>query len=291
MNAGDFDTIILSSSGVKGYLHLGCLQQNITRIQNVKRYVGTSGGACIALLLVCGYQPIDIFQIAIKSKLKYPSSPTEWLQCFARLNSKLGFFDSNPYIDAVSKAVKKTYGYIPTMKQLYELTKKELTMVTTCANTQSPVYINHETYPDMSCILGVDMSSRLPPIFSPIMYDSQLYVDGGASSYFSLECANPKENTLAMMIITPSLLKPDELPSITNYGSTLIDTAIKAQYSHIKHSSPKLTIYKLLGLNLVINATIIECFQMFIIGCNTQPLPLAKPIITELAIDDHFDEK
>ena len=67
-----FNTLVMSGGGLKGIPMLGSLQYLIDmkhiEIKNIKKYVGTSIGAIINVLLIIGYEPKEIIAEMIQSK-------------------------------------------------------------------------------------------------------------------------------------------------------------------------------------------------------------------------------
>ena len=55
-----YDGLVLSSGGIRGFLHLGFLDNLYSYITNVKYYCGCSVGAYICMLLSIGYTPLEI---------------------------------------------------------------------------------------------------------------------------------------------------------------------------------------------------------------------------------------
>jgi predicted acylesterase/phospholipase RssA len=58
----DYDTLVLSGGGIKGFCLLGGVQAafDLGLLKNIDTYVGTSVGAMIGYLLAIGYTPIEI---------------------------------------------------------------------------------------------------------------------------------------------------------------------------------------------------------------------------------------
>ena len=57
-----YDTLILSGNSTNAIVTLGALQYLSDKdfLKTVKNYLGTSSGAILSLLLLIGYQPIEI---------------------------------------------------------------------------------------------------------------------------------------------------------------------------------------------------------------------------------------
>ena len=60
----EYDTICMSGGGLNGFAFIGALEYlnntNYININSIKNFVGTSIGSVFALLLVCGYLPLEL---------------------------------------------------------------------------------------------------------------------------------------------------------------------------------------------------------------------------------------
>lgn len=267
-----YDTIILSGGSTRGYYQLGCLYKNKDRISSVKRYIGTSVGGLISLLLVCGFDIPDIIKLSLFVKCKLPEG-TEWLSAVKIFAKEYGILDSNPYIEILEVAIKRKYGYIPTMKQLYDLTGKELILVTSRVTTYESVYISHTSFPDLPCTLATDMSARIPLLFTPILYNGDLYVDGGLCEHMAVDLINPDEKTLCIYTWGKKLGQISSIKDISPYKYlvSLINTGMKYKYTNLTGKS-NTTIYMISGKGPGINATPQQAIIMFLFGMFSEPL-------------------
>ena len=66
----NYDTLILSSGGVKGLYMLGALYYfSEKKSTSFKKYIGTSVGAIISYLLAIGYSPFEILSTLISQNI------------------------------------------------------------------------------------------------------------------------------------------------------------------------------------------------------------------------------
>ena len=58
----NYNTIVIAGGGMKGFAILGVLQYlyQSKLLKNIKKYIGTSVGALLSVLMVLEYQPIEI---------------------------------------------------------------------------------------------------------------------------------------------------------------------------------------------------------------------------------------
>lgn len=179
----NLDALCLGGGGIKGLSTLGALLyfSRIFCLEGVKKYIGTSIGAIICLLLCCGYFPQEIFDnmmeadnlISPISKLAFPI--------------EYGFNDSKPMEKIVSDMVIKKLGFVPTLLEFEELTGKTLVSVTANLSEMRMEYISASTRPEMSCIESVFLSCNAPGIFKKRLYDSLVFTDGGIFDNYPLD--------------------------------------------------------------------------------------------------------
>lgn len=267
-----FNKLVLSGGSSRGYYQLGCLYKHRDDITNIKSYIGTSVGSLINLLLVCNYDILDIFKFSINIKCDIPSI-SNIFTIAPKFLSTYGLLDDNNYIIELERLVYERYKYIPTMIELYKLTGKDVTFVTSCITTHSTIYINHITHPDLSCIQAVNMSSRIPFLFTPVLYKGDLYVDGSLCNHFPLININDDDNVLAIHIDDISYGKVERIQdmSIFRYLISLLNTGLKSKYDHIKNKD-NVTLYEIPFEGTGINATSEYAMVMFLIGYYISPI-------------------
>lgn len=175
-----FDTLVLAGGSLKGIGMLGSLQYfyDMKQLQHMNVYIGTSVGAIICMLLICDYTPLDILMTLIANKKVLSESYNATKVDFIGLLSGKGGASINPIMDIIETMVVKRYGYIPTLLQLYEAEKKTLYACTYNYTQNQPVYLSHMTHPEMSVVTAMHMSSNIPLLFKPYLYEDCYYIDG-----------------------------------------------------------------------------------------------------------------
>jgi len=182
-----YDAVVISGGGNKGILSLGALQYEFEKGRYdpsyTRIYAGTSIGAVLSLLMICGYTPIDAFTEIYN------------MAYFFDIEDRCGIWDVIKFMGLMSikgfeqrieELVKAKIGSVPTLKELKEITGKIL--VTTGANVtkMKTEYYTYKTRPDLGCIEAVKISSSLPLIFQRSYHDNCCVVDGGMIDNFPL---------------------------------------------------------------------------------------------------------
>jgi NTE family protein len=224
-----FKVIVLSGGGTKGNIHLGALEQFASRIKNVEKYIGTSIGAIINLLLSVGYTPLEIFtkgyELNAVDMFEFQDVMTSW--------NNAGIVNMNKYIKLVEDMIMIKLGVskVPTLKELYQLTNKEIYCTTVNITKQEIEYLSWITVPDMPCSIAVKLSASIPLIFYRQRYGSDFYVDGAVLNNFpidaiSLQEYKPSEILAIVLKDIVSLPEADDLFDISNNRSLKGETRL-----------------------------------------------------------------
>ena len=147
-----------------------------------------------SLLIVCGYEPSEIFQDLY-------SSPNLFEKSKINLNilTQWGLFSSDIILKKLEEMIFKKideeksplYGLktIPTVIELFERTNKNLVTVVSNLTEMKACYINHEDekFKNFKCTEIVRMACTIPIIFQKIEYDNNYYIDGAFIDNFPIK--------------------------------------------------------------------------------------------------------
>lgn len=188
-----YDTLVLSGNSTNAIVTLGALQYltDHGQIKDVKNYIGTSSGAILSLLLLIGYQPIEILTHLCIEKV-YKKMVQFNISNMLLMGKPLMSFE--PIKSCLEQLIVDKIGFMPTMRTVEKLGSKDLgggdkKLVFTTYNLTDDrrEYISSETYPDLPVIHGIRMSSNFPLVFEPYVYDEKAYLDGGLVDNFAVE--------------------------------------------------------------------------------------------------------
>lgn len=172
--------VVLGGGGLRGIITLGALhyysEEMSVNFDDIEEYAGTSIGAAICLLMVCGYTPYEIYENVRES--------FDDLIDFNNINifdflKNFGLASIDPFIDTLSELVEKKLGCIPSMKKLYEITGKKLMISVTNLSLMKTDCYSYITTPGLSCVNAVKISCSLPIVFGRVSYKGQQVTDGG----------------------------------------------------------------------------------------------------------------
>jgi NTE family protein len=207
--------LILCGGGIRGISHVGVIKSLIEKkcFHYIDTMVGTSIGAIVIFFIVIGYNPDEIMEIIRNIDIDKMKSIkiTSFLSSYGFDNgSKMDFI-----LERVLKA--KKYNEDITFAELYSLTKKHIIFTTVCLNTNEVVYLSHETTPLMPVRTGVRMSSCLPIIFSPILYESKYYIDGGCIDNYPIHLFKDRLDDCIGVYLKNNSNEKTEINNIKSY--------------------------------------------------------------------------
>ncbi len=180
----EYDTLVLSGNSTNAIVTLGALQYLTDKgyVTHVKNYIGTSSGAILSLLLLIGYQPIEILTYLCIEKV-YKKMVQFNISNMLLMGKPLMSFE--PIKSCLEQLIIDKMGFIPTMQDVDRLGK--LVFVTYNLTDDCREYISSETHPDLPVIHGIRMSSNFPLVFEPYICNKKAYLDGGIVDNFAVE--------------------------------------------------------------------------------------------------------
>ncbi|MGB5820458.1 MAG: patatin-like phospholipase family protein [Saonia sp.] len=156
--------LVLSGGGVRGMAHIGVIKAMNELGITASTISGSSVGALVGALYANGNSVADMLAFFKETPLfKYS---------FFTI-AKAGFIDTDRYFDIFK-------GYFP--ENSFDALQKELHVVAT--NLQIG---DQEFFSSGELIKPLLASAALPPVFSPVDLNGQLYADGGIMNNFPLE--------------------------------------------------------------------------------------------------------
>lgn len=184
------ENIVISGGGTSGLIAIGILkilsEHGMYNIKNIKRIYGTSAGSIIAVILSLDFDWETIYKYITDRPWEkvIVFDPSDILN----IMSKKGFFSSydllKEFFIPLFKA--KDIDLNITMKEFYDLTKIDIVVITCTVSNLKSIELSHRTYPELSLITAIAMSTAIPIICEPILYNNTYYCDGGLTNNFPL---------------------------------------------------------------------------------------------------------
>jgi predicted acylesterase/phospholipase RssA len=180
----DYDTLVLSGGGAKGFYLLGAIQSamDIGLLANVKTYMGTSIGGIISYLLIIGYTPVEIL-VSIHTNNWFEK--IQFLNIVSLVNCN-GATSFAPLQEALEKMTIDKIGRYMTLGKLRDEYGKSLICTTYNMTKCQTEYLGPDNYPDMPCLTALRMSANIPLVFDRFKYMDCFYLDGGLTDNFPI---------------------------------------------------------------------------------------------------------
>ena len=118
-----------------------------------------------------------------------------------------------------------------TLHEFWLSTKVRLVITVTNLQRGVPLYLDHQTAPDVDVIEALQLSMTLPLLFAPRRFRGELCVDGGLMDNFPTQLF-PTEHTLALRCAWP---REDDLDSFTQYVSRVVYCTLAQKESYPPH--------------------------------------------------------
>ena len=171
-----YNELIISSGSIKGVALIGALNELFKKYpqHNIKYLTGCSVGSIICLLLNLSYTIEEINNIIFNINF-------ENFQELKVINliEKCGFDEGLKFSNFYKALIlNKNINPDITFKELYDSTNIVLTTVAVNTTKGIQEYHNYINTPNMSVVLALRMSTNIPILFSPIIYNDNYYVDG-----------------------------------------------------------------------------------------------------------------
>jgi NTE family protein len=207
------NTLVLSGGGVNGIIHIGAIKAIQKYLPFIKNYYGTSIGSILCTFLSICYTYNELYDIIIS--LNFDN--------YFNINIKNLYY--NCYVDTSYKFIKlinsiiycKLNIYNPTFKILYEKTNKILKINGSNLTTSTNDIFSYNTTPDMNILDAIKISICVPFIFKPVLYNNNLYIDGGLFNNYLINEVKNKKYTLGICLSNLSNINNNNINNIIHY--------------------------------------------------------------------------
>lgn len=207
--------LVLGPGGAKGFLQVGALLylETANYLSKIDKYVGVSVGAIITALIVCGLSVKELLIIALETDISADLKNVT----LADITEHWGLIPHNYLREKLTTAIRNKLQFLPTMQQLFEITKKSLTIVTYNCQLDKEEYINHLTHPQFPLVEALLASASIPLVFQKFLYQNQLYIDGAFGNPYPVDYHDDgTEQVLGIYIETESIQR-DSAPDLSHF--------------------------------------------------------------------------
>jgi len=180
-----FKGLCLSGGGITGFVHLGVLDylESKNLAKGITVVAGTSIGSVVGALFAIGMSSRTIFEkmVSVNHDILQYSTIQDFFTTFG--------MDSGEYFMAQLADIFLSNGTSPllTFGELEKTCGKHLIITGTNVSKHSTTYFTPTSHPQMRILDAIRISISIPFLFSSVVYEKDLYVDGGISDNYPLE--------------------------------------------------------------------------------------------------------
>ena len=195
------DTLLLSACGTKGISYIGVFDCLIKHkviqhdLNGIKKIIACSAGCIFAICILLKYKLDQMKRII----LNYELSGVLDMNDLDDLFTNQGLFSNQKISEIIITLLKHKYGITDiSLKEFYDKTKIELIVKVYNITDLKDEYISYKNSPNISIIQLIQMTTSIPIIFKPVLYNGKYYIDGGITGI--LPYTNIDDNYLGIYI-------------------------------------------------------------------------------------------
>lgn len=198
---------------------------------DIKCIKGVSVGSMIAALFAVGYNADELTKILFEIDFDVLIKDTYF--AYFKLYEKFGMYEANKLEEEIERLIRvKTNIKRCTFCQI----EKNLTIISTNLNLQCPKFFNKETTPEMPISKAVRLSIGYPLVMTPVLYEGDLYGDGGEFINYPITTFDNLDETLGITFaahnenLDGTLKNRIQINNIYDYLISLGTTMSRATY-------------------------------------------------------------
>lgn len=251
--------LVFSGGGIKGLAYVGAIKalEEKNLFQKIKRFAGASAGAITAALLAIGMSAdeldeqmssVDFGTFLQESNVDIEKLVDKPLEFFIKgpevildeVNNR-GLCDGSVFIKWLTSMFKlKGFDETTTFAQLYKETGNELIVVLCYANCGKTVLAcpKSEETANMPIVTAVRGSMSIPFVFKPLIWNDNVYVDGGTMYNYPIEVFDEEispQKTLGFILSSQSSVlnpKRKEDNGILSHLGCIYDAIMNVSYEY-----------------------------------------------------------
>lgn len=184
-----FNNLVLSGASMKIVTLLGAYTYLHEKkiLDKVINFCGCSAGALISFAAVSGLQPYRLKQILIDGIKTYLDTATN-IDTILNIYTTMGIDDASVILSVITKIFSERFHVSDmTFLELAKATGKNLIVTVSNVSKGKVEYWSVDTMPNLSVTLALKASIALPIIFQPVIYNDNIYCDGGIFDFFPLQ--------------------------------------------------------------------------------------------------------
>lgn len=228
-----YTNLVLEGGGVLGVAYCGALRSLHEKgiLKNISNFAASSVGSIIAGALACGatfnFLEFELNNLNFSDLLDCSTSK---IKNAYDLYYYYGICEGQKLIDWYGAILYKLTGNSEiTLKEVHERFGGRLVVTgTVIGKHRRTVLFDYKSYPDMKLKIAIRISSSLPIIFKPYLFENEYYVDGGLLENYPIKAFHTitdgesfvNENTIGLMLMQTTEIT-DEYQEITDLKTFL----------------------------------------------------------------------
>lgn len=232
--------LVISGGGLKGITFIGAMKalDDHDILSKIETFAGTSVGALLIILYLIGFDFDELFDF-IKF---FDASKMSSLDKLSNFITNYGIDDGKRISIILTKLFQsKNINPKITFEELFKITNKTVIITTVCLNTMALTFLSHTSHPKMEILLAIKMAIAIPIIFSPVIYNGNMYVDGACMDNFPISIFHEQINDVIGLNIEVNTCVLNEINSIDEYLFQLLQ-CIKKSKDHTYYNDNVITI-------------------------------------------------
>jgi NTE family protein len=250
------EILVLSGGGIKGYCHIGALMAlyRFSYLDNLKIIIGTSIGAIIGSLIAIGYNIDELYKLIFLHDINNILNIN-----IGNIFNTYGIDDGNKIILYLEELFnKKNINSNITFYELFKKKKIKLIITGTCVNDKNIVYFSYDNYPNMAIISAVRISFSIPIIFTPVIINNKMYIDGGCIDNLHINIFNNENSSKIIGINLINKFNDSPINNLFDYISRIylcmFDTVYVKYLEKFNNCVVNINVDNLCGFNYNINS-------------------------------------
>lgn len=184
-----FTSMVIAGGAMKVIAVIGIIKllEEKDTLKNIKNLIGTSGGAIMCLLLALEYKSDDIKELLLKALKNEKLTNIDPDGIFSILET-YGLIDGDSleeYLDTLIYKKYKIKGM--TFIDLAKMSGNNLVICVSNLTKEQHEYMCVDNTPNMSIAKAIRISCSIPILYSPVIINDNIYLDGGVYNNFPID--------------------------------------------------------------------------------------------------------
>lgn len=290
-----FHNVALSGGGAHVLSFIGALQRYEERglLRTARGYATSSGGSFVGLMLALGFSAVEM-EAFVRRMLASDFALRISLKHAWSFGSTYGLDDGESVYELVD-AIFRERNMSPrtTFLDLAKERGRHLIVAVANVNKERVEYLSVDNAPDMPVRTAVRMTTSVPIIYTPVLYEGDYYVDALFYDNFPIRCfAEEGATTLGLRVV----YRCDRIRTVWDFFHKMIMGSIEAQC--VTPQSCRAAVceidcadvpnFDVAQMRFALDVDSLE--KMIVLGRSAADRALADESVTEEGVDPSKDE-